>query len=64
MGRTDAGGAGEWRVWLLLASGGKTWSAVFFSAVGFFAVADLDDEDDELLVLNRIDDPVITSRIR
>ncbi len=47
-------------MWLLLASGGKTWSAVFFSAVGFFAVADLDDEDDELLVLNRIDDPVIT----
>ena len=33
---------------------------MFFSAVDFFAVADLDDEGDELLVLNRIDDSVIT----
>ena len=44
----------------LLVSGGETWPAVLFSAVDFFAVADLDDEDDELLVLNRIDNPIIT----
>jgi len=32
---------------------------MFFSAVDIFAVADLHDKDDEFLVLNRIDDPVI-----
>jgi hypothetical protein len=34
--------------------------AVLCSAIDFFAVADLDDKDDELLVLNRIDDSVGT----
>jgi hypothetical protein len=33
--------------------------AALCSAVNFFAVADLDDKDDELLILNRIDDSVV-----
>ena len=34
--------------------------AVLFLAIDFLAVADLHDEDDEFLVSNRIDDPVVT----
>jgi hypothetical protein len=38
----------------------EAWPAALCSAVDVFAVSNLDDEHDELLVLNRIDDPAIT----
>lgn len=37
----------------------KLCAGAFFSAIDFFTVANLDDQDDQLLILDRVDDPVI-----
>ena len=29
-------------------------------AINFFSVSDLDDQDDQIIILNRVDDPVVS----